>query len=183
MSPGNGNGEGGGGGKDSPPAAVAPSLLLPSLVLTPAAASCAAEAALKLARAEGWAVTVCVSDAGGVPLFALRDGGGNGPPAFAASYEIAVGKARSAAMFGKDTSALEGAANVKPGEGGGGAVGRTALLSAPFVVMGGGVPVKTKGGITVGAVGVSGVRPDQDEAVARAGAEALEEIIASASRL
>ena len=49
---------------------------------------------------------------------------------------------------------------------------RTALLSAPFVLMGGGVPILCDGRV-VGSVGVSGVTPAQDEEVANAGASAI----------
>ena len=79
--------------------------------------------------------------------------------AFAASVDIAVGKARSAALFAKPTAALEAAANVADGS------GRTSLLSAPFITMRGGVPIMVDGRV-VGAVGVSGVLADQDEQIA-----------------
>jgi glc operon protein GlcG len=144
---------------------------LPSLVLTPQAAERSITAALDAARRNNWTVTVCVSDAGGNPIVARRDNGGDdgGPLAFAASYDLAVGKARSAALFGRATSGLEGAANVTGGEG-----GRTALLSAPYILIGGGLPVVASNGVVVGSVGVSGVKPDQDEVVAQAGVDALE---------
>jgi len=48
--------------------------------------------------------------------------------AFLASYEIAVEKARTVALFRRPTGALEDSANVSDGE------SRTALLSAPFVL-------------------------------------------------
>ena len=86
--------------------------------------------------------------------------------AFPASAEIAMGKARTAALFGKETAGLEEAANVADG------AARTALLSAPFVLMRGGVPIIIDGQC-VGAVGVSGVRADQDEQVARAGVDVV----------
>ena len=39
--------------------------------------------------------------------------------------------------------------------------------------MGGGLPVVAGNGVVVGSVGVSGVKPDQDELVAQAGVDAL----------
>ena len=104
-------------------------------------------------------MTIAVADAGGVPLQLHRH-------AFPASAEIALGKARTAALFSKDTAGLEAAANVADG------AARTALLSAPFVLMRGGVPIIVNGQC-VGAVGVSGVLADQDEQVARAGVAAV----------
>ena len=96
-----------------------------------------------------------------MPLQLHRNG------AFAASVEVVAGKARSAACFRKDTGALEDAANVDGGK------ARTALLSAPSVVlMRGGVPIVVDGRV-VGSIGVSGVAAEQDEQVARAGAKAV----------
>ena len=86
--------------------------------------------------------------------------------AFAASAEIAMGKARTAAIFGRNTGDLENAVNTAGGS------ARSALLSAPFVLMRGGVPIVVDGR-TVGSVGVSGVQADQDEQVAAAGVAAL----------
>ena len=71
-------------------------------------------------------------------------------------------KASTAAQFRKPTEALEASANG----------GRAALLTAGHVLMGGGVPLVADG-CTVGGVGVSGVLPDQDSAVAAAGAAVL----------
>lgn len=77
-----------------------------------------------------------------------------------------MGKAKTAAQFCKNTGALEAAANVRDG------TSRAALLSAPFVLMRGGVPIFVNESC-VGAVGVSGVLPDQDEQVAMAAVNAL----------
>jgi ribosome-associated toxin RatA of RatAB toxin-antitoxin module len=57
--------------------------------------------------------------------------------------------------------------NVKEGS------ARTALLSAGHILMEGGVPIKDASGRIIGAVGVSGVKPDEDAAVAKAAVEAL----------
>mmetsp|Transcript_37414 Transcript_37414/g.43557 ORF Transcript_37414/g.43557 Transcript_37414/m.43557 type:complete len:188 (-) Transcript_37414:500-1063(-) len=129
------------------------------VVITSAGASIAMAAAEADAAANGWDVTICVCDAGGVPIYVKRN-------AFAASYEIATGKAKSAALFAKETGLLEDAANVVDGR------SRTALLSSPFLLMRGGVPLMVNG-ICCGAVGVSGVQADQDEQIARAAVAAL----------
>jgi glc operon protein GlcG len=51
--------------------------------------------------------------------------------------------------------------------------GRTAFLSAPLSgTLEGGVPVIVEGQV-IGAVGVSGVKSDQDAQIARAGIQAL----------
>jgi len=134
-----------------------------TITLTSAAANVAIDAACQEASKNNWAVTIAVADAGGIPLLVKRCDG-----AFAASYEIAVGKARTAAQFQKETGLLEASANVSDGS------SRTALLSAPYVLMKGGVPIfNTKNGICIGSVGVSGVAPDQDEQVAKAAVDAL----------
>jgi glc operon protein GlcG len=134
-------------------------LVQPMVQITPAGAARAMAAAEAEAAANGWDVTICISDAGGTPIMVKRK-------AFAASYDIAVGKSRSAALFGKETAGLEAAVNVVEG------ASRAALLSAPFVLMRGGVPFLVNG-VCCGAVGVSGVQPEQDEQVARAAVAVL----------
>ena len=131
--------------------------LAPTVALTPAGAAAAMAASEAVAASNGWAVTICVADAGGVPVQIHRN------DAFPASVEIAMGKARTAALFKKPTALIEASVNVAEGS------ARTALLSAPFVLMGGGVPIVVDGKC-IGAVGVSGVTPDQDNQTAMAGA-------------
>ena len=142
-----------------PRMAAALELVASSTCLTSSGAAAVMAAAEAVAFSNGWCVSICVSDAGGVPIQVHRN------DAFPASVEIAMGKARTAALFQKKTSALESGVNVADGS------ARTALLSAPFVLMGGGVPILCDGRV-VGSVGVSGVTPAQDEEVANAGASA-----------
>lgn len=137
-----------------------------SYSLTSTATNLIIDAALHEAMSNSWQVTVCISDAGGVPLHVRRMDG-----AFAASYDIAVGKARTAALFRKPTGVLEDSANVNTSANTSN-ISRTALLSAPFVLMRGGVPIFINGQC-VGAVGISGVKPDEDERVANAACDAL----------
>lgn len=117
-----------------------------------------AEAAIAHARANQWPVTIAIVDEGGHALFLRRlDGVG------AASAEIALAKARTSAMGRRESKLFEEV--IKQG--------RTAFLSAPLTAMlEGGVPIVVNGDV-IGAVGVSGVKSDQDAAVARAGIAAL----------
>jgi glc operon protein GlcG len=117
---------------------------------------------LAAARAEAeknqWAVTIAVVDDGGHLLSLLRLDG----CAPVGSY-IATEKARTAALGRRESKVYEDMING----------GRTAFLSAPLAgTLEGGVPVIVDGQV-VGAVGVSGVKADQDAQVAKAGAVAL----------
>ena len=117
--------------------------------------SAAAEAE---ARRQGWNVCIAVVDASGILVhFVRRD------DTQAASAEIAIGKARTAAMFRRPTRAMEESI----------AGGRTALMSFPAIPVTGGLPLVADGTV-IGGIGVSGVHSDQDEIVARAGAKLLE---------
>lgn len=117
------------------------------------------DAAQTEAEHNGWNVVVAVVDDGGHPL-ALRRLDGAAPMG---SY-VATEKARSAALGRKETRVFEDMING----------GRTAFLSVPVLAgtMTGGVPVLVDGQV-VGAVGVSGVKPDQDAQVAQAGVAAV----------
>ena len=144
----------------------------PSLQATMSLTSAAVEKAMAAAEHEakinGWKVTIAICDAGGMPLLAKRMDG-----AFPASFDIAVGKAKTAAHFCRPTGQLESAANVSDGS------SRTALLSAPYVIMRGGLPIFVNG-ICVGAIGVSGVKPNEDEQIASVAMSILDSL---ASRL
>eukprot|EP00929_Paragymnodinium_shiwhaense_P009484 TRINITY_DN113668_c0_g1_i1.p2 TRINITY_DN113668_c0_g1~~TRINITY_DN113668_c0_g1_i1.p2 ORF type:complete len:143 (-),score=45.12 TRINITY_DN113668_c0_g1_i1:161-589(-) len=124
--------------------------------LTLAGAHVLVQNGLEVAQKLGLKVTMAVVDAGGNLVCLHRMDG-----AMAVSSRIADGKARSAVVFARETMLLEGGSNVKDGG------GRTALLSAGEVMMGGGVPILVDGQI-VGAVGVSGATPQQDQEVAKA---------------
>jgi glc operon protein GlcG len=80
---------------------------------------------------------------------------------FAASADIAIGKARTAVLFKKPTRVFEDLVNG----------GRTTMVTLPdFTPLQGGVPI-TVGGQVVGAVGVSGAASaQQDEDIANAAA-------------
>lgn len=128
--------------------------------LTLADAKRVAEAAEACALANGWNVVIAIVDEGGHLLFLERLDGTQ-----PASSEIAVHKARTAALFKRPTKALEEIV----------ASGRVVMLSLPGVTpVEGGVPILYRGQV-VGAVGVSGVQSFQDAIVASAGAESVAE--------
>ncbi|MCV9917975.1 heme-binding protein [Pseudomonas sp. BT-42-2] len=115
-------------------------------------------AARQDAQTHQWQVTIAVVDDGGHPL-ALERMDGCAP----ASAYIAVEKARSAALGRRETRDYEQMVNG----------GRTAFVTAPMLTsLEGGVPLRVDGQV-VGAIGVSGVKPEQDAQVAKAGAAAL----------
>lgn len=116
------------------------------------------EAASAEAELNNWAVTVAVVDEGG-HLLGLQRFDGAAP----ISAYIATEKARSAALGRRETKGFEDMVNG----------GRTAFISAPLLTsLEGGVPVLVDGKV-IGAVGVSGVKADQDAQVAKAGIAAL----------
>ncbi|MGE8045358.1 heme-binding protein [Pseudomonas monteilii] len=115
-------------------------------------------AAREEAQRHGWAVSIAVVDDGGHPL-ALERLDGCAP---IAAY-IAAEKARSAALGRRDTKGYEDMVNG----------GRTAFVSAPLLTsLEGGLPVRVDGQV-IAAVGVSGVKAEQDAQVAAAALAAL----------
>ncbi|MFI8482063.1 heme-binding protein [Pseudomonas sp. NPDC078700] len=115
-------------------------------------------AARKEAQQNQWAVSIAVVDDGGHPL-ALERLDGCAP---IGAY-IATEKARTSALGRRETKSYEDMVNG----------GRNAFLSAPLLTtLEGGVPVIIDGQV-VGAVGVSGVKADQDAQVAKAGVQSL----------
>ena len=118
-----------------------------------------AAAAQAHAAANHWTVTIAILDDGGHLLHLHRvDGGAPG------TVDMATAKARTAALGRRETKVYEDV--IKQG--------RIAFLSAPLAAfVEGGVPIVVEGE-TVGAIGVSGVKSEQDTAIARAGIAALE---------
>lgn len=117
-----------------------------------------AAAAEAHAAANQWNVTVAIFDDGG-HLLHLHRMDGTAP----STVEMAMGKGRTAVLGRRETKVYEDI--VKNG--------RTAFLSAPLVAMvEGGVPIVFEGEV-IGSIGVSGVKSEQDAAVARAGIAAL----------
>ena len=117
------------------------------------------EAAEREAQANGWAVTISIVDDGG-HLLALKRLDGAAP----ISAYISQEKARSAALGRRETAGYEDMINK----------GRTAFLSVPVLqgMLEGGVPILVDRQC-IGAVGVSGVKSDQDVQIGKAGIAAL----------
>jgi len=122
------------------------------------------EVALDHAQQTSALVSIAVVDAAGILMsFRRLDG------ASSASVETSAAKARTAALTGADSSNAEQAISS----------GRLALLTLqgvlhqPCALMAGGLVLRSKGDV-VGAIGVSGMTPDQDAAIARVGFEAFE---------
>ena len=128
-------------------------------VLTLEAARTVAAAAEAEAVKRGATVVIAVVDDGGhvVLLERLND-------TQVASVEVGIGKARTAAIFRRPSKVFED--QVRDG--------RVAALALPGATpLQGGVPLVV-GGHVVGAIGVSGNTPQEDEDIAKAGAAALE---------
>ncbi len=106
-----------------------------------------------------WAVTIAIVDDGGHLLWLQRLDG-----AAPLSAHIAPAKAHTAALGQRETKAYEDVING----------GRTAFLTVPHVqgLLEGGVPI-VKDGVTIGAVGVSGVKSNEDVQIAKAGIATL----------
>lgn len=106
-----------------------------------------------------WAVTIAVADDGGHLLWLQRL---DGAPAISA--HIAPAKAHAAALGRRESKVYEDVINQ----------GRTSFLSVPTVagLLEGGVPIM-KDGHCIGAVGVSGVKSNEDAQIAKAGIAAL----------
>ena len=106
-----------------------------------------------------WAVSIAIVDAGGHLLHFTRLDGA--PPL---SSHIAPAKAHTAALGRRETKGYEDVING----------GRFSFLSAPTVqgMLEGGVPIM-KDGACLGAVGVSGVKSNEDAQIAKAGIAAI----------
>jgi len=123
----------------------------------------AVAAALAYAHAhDAPGAAVAVVDAGGHTICLERLDG-----TFPASADVSIGKARTAANFGRPTRGMEDAINKnRP------ALAAVAAVTA-FTPLQGGIPIM-EGKEVVGAIGVSGAASaQQDEEIALAGAGAL----------
>lgn len=110
----------------------------------------------------GIPVNIAVLDAGvNLKAFGRMDG------ALLGSIDIALGKARTAALFGMPTEAIGEFS--KPG----GTSPGLEQTNGGLVVFAGGLPLLDTSGILIGAVGVSGGAVAQDLDIAQAAAAAL----------
>ncbi|MCS5691982.1 heme-binding protein [Cyanobium sp. FGCU-6] len=122
-----------------------------------------AAAAQAEADRRGATVTVALVDSGGHPLLLERRDGASPSSAVAA-----LGKARMAALNGKPTADQEQAINgPRPA-----LLQLACLLGQPAAAMAGGVPL-LHNGHCLGAIGISGMTPEVDAAIAAAGVAAF----------
>lgn len=127
-------------------------------VLTLRAARAIADAAEAEAVRRGAAVVIAVVDDGGALLVLHRL-----DDTQVASVEVGIAKARTAAIFRRPSKVFED--QVKNG--------RVAALGLPGAApLQGGVPIVRRGKV-VGAIGVSGNTPQEDEDIAKVGASLL----------
>ncbi len=118
-----------------------------------------AAAAEANALKNNWAVSIAIVDAGGHLLHFQRLDG-----AAPISSHIAPAKAHTAALGRRESKGYEDVING----------GRYSFLSAPAVqgMLEGGVPIM-KDGFCLGAVGVSGVKSNEDAQIAKTGIAAI----------
>ena len=117
----------------------------------------AAKAEVEAAKNKWTMVIVIVDDGGNLVYLEKMDGTQIG------SIEVAQGKAVTALKFKRPTKAFEDAV----------AGGRNAILSLPgAVLIEGGIPLVVDGAY-IGAIGVSGMKSNEDGIVAAAGVAAL----------
>jgi len=132
-------------------------------ILTLDAAKAIATAAEAEAKKRGATVVIVIVDDGGHPLLLERL-----DDTQVASVEVGIGKARTAAIFRRPSKVFED--QVRDG--------RVAALALPGATpLQGGVPIVLEGKV-IGAIGVSGNTPQEDEDIAKVGAASAASIIA-----
>jgi len=118
----------------------------------------AAAAAATEAKKNKWNMAIAVVDDGGQLIYFERI-----DETQVGSIDIAIGKARTAAIFKRPTKALEDAING----------GQYAILTFPNTLpREGGLPIFADGKC-IGAIGVSGGKSSEDAQVGKAGVDAL----------
>lgn len=120
-------------------------------------------AAIKKAQELKIAQNIAVVDAGGnLKAFARMDG------AWLGSIDIAIKKARTSRYFDMPTGDIGKLS--QPGE----SLYMIEVSNGGLITFPGGVPIKTAGGEIIGAIGSSGSTVENDHAVSKAGAEAVQ---------
>jgi glc operon protein GlcG len=131
-------------------------------VLTLEAAKKITEAAEAEAKRRGATVVIAVVDDGGNLLLLERLNDTQ-----VASVDVAIGKARTAAIFRRPSKVFEDQIRE----------GRVAALALPGATpLQGGIPIEVDGKV-IGAIGVSGNTPQEDEDIAKVGAAITVDII------
>jgi glc operon protein GlcG len=126
-------------------------------VLDQAGAQTVLQAAREIAQQRNAPSAIAVVDpAGDLLAFQRMDG------VRAASADLAIEKARTAARLQRPTEEIEDGINQ----------GRTAFVTAGIVALRGGMPIRVNGDV-VGAVGIAGLSKETDTGIANAAAVAL----------
>ena len=126
-----------------------------------------AAASEAMAQQDSAVVSIAICDGGGHLLLLQRLDG-----ASAASTEAAIAKARMAALNGKPTADQEAAINAERP-----ALAQLAgVFGQPAVAMAGGLPLLVQGEC-IGAIGISGMTPERDTAIAAAGTAVVSSLI------
>lgn len=114
------------------------------------------------AAKDDFAICITVLDAAAhLVAFCRMDGANIGP------IEVSQKKARTAALFQTDSAALGAAA--RPG----GAIYSLENTNGGLISFGGGVVLRDKTGVVIGAIGVAGATVEADEEIAQAAAASL----------
>ena len=120
------------------------------------------KAARAKAEAQGTLMDIAVVDAGAnLKAFIRMD------DAFLGSIDISIKKAKTARFFNMPTGDLGQLA--QPGQ----SLYHIEFSNNGLITFAGGLPIKNKAGLIIGAIGVSGSSVENDAAVAAAGAEVL----------
>jgi uncharacterized protein GlcG (DUF336 family) len=139
---------------------VPPAIVPYGVSISADAAKKLAAAAVAEARKNNWAMAVAVVDTGGYLVYFERM-----PDTQLGSVEIAIAKAKSAALFRRPTKSFQDTLAA-------GGEGLRILGLTGAVPVEGGIPIIVDGKL-IGAIGASGGSSDQDGRTAQAGAAAM----------
>jgi glc operon protein GlcG len=143
--------------------AAKPELPVKKVLTLDAAKKIAAVAEAEATKRKATVVIVVVDDGGHLLLLERLD------DTQVASVEVGIGKARTAAIFRRPSKVFED--QVRDG--------RVAALALPGATpLQGGVPIIYEGKV-IGAIGVSGNTPQEDEDIAKVGAASVATVIAN----
>lgn len=110
------------------------------------------------ATTNGWNVAIAIVDDSGAAFLIERLDGASG-----IASDVALAKARTAALTRRPTKVFEDRVKERPG---------FVTFPTPGAMIQGGLPILYQGDC-VGAIGVSGVQSHEDEQIAKAGIDAL----------
>ena len=133
-------------------------LIIEKPALTLDGAKLIASHATAKAHEENWNVIIAIVDSHGYLTYLERMGSVQ-----LASLDVAIGKAKTSVLYARSTQLFE--ERIKAGD-------DPVTMLSNITAFSGGVPIKVNGHI-IGAIGVSGVRSNQDAIIAQAGVDAF----------